>query len=166
MVSNIFFRFSDDEDNSCMERFKEKLDNILYEKTQQIENKRNIFVKRQMEIEDMDEGVLKKRLMYSQEVILGANTNQEERELHEAYQFCIREYECRHRETDITSLSLSNPDVSLTDKPDKPSKKKKDRRRSAEVVSMYRGKKSTYEKVAEASSAEEVYREAGEVILA
>ena len=131
----------------------------MYVKTQAIENKRHLFVKRQLEIEDMEDGVLKKRLMYSQEVILGNSVNQEERELHEAYQFCIREYECRHKDedkfVDLSSLSLSDSETNSK----QTSKKKKDRRRSAEVCSMYRGKKSTYEKVAEASTAEEIYKE-------
>ena len=37
----------------------------MYDRTQDIETKRTIFVKRQMEIEDMEDGVLKKRLLYS-----------------------------------------------------------------------------------------------------
>ena len=131
----------------------------MYEKTQVIENKRHLFVKRQLEIENMDDGVLKKRLLYSQDTIMGnSSVNQEERELHEAYQFCIREYECRHKDIDLSSLSLSDSDTpSKSSK--KKEKKKKDRRRSAEVCSMYRGKKSTYEKVAEAATAEEIYKE-------
>ena len=131
----------------------------MYEKSQVIENKRTVFVKRQMEIENMDDGALKKRLLYSQDVILDRNSvNQEERELHEAYQFCIREYECRHKDCDLSSisgLSLSDPETPVK----KTSKKKKDRRRSAEVCSMYRGKKSTYEKVLEAATPEDVYKE-------
>ena len=127
----------------------------MYDKTQVIENKRMMFVKRQIEIEDMDEGVLKKRLLYSQEVILANPVNQEERELHEAYQFIIREYECRHKE--IIS-EISEVDLKETT-PQKKKSKKKNKTRSAEVVSMYRGKKSLYEKVAEASSVEEIQRE-------
>ena len=130
----------------------------MYDKTQVIENKRMMFVKRQMEIEDMDEGVLKKRLMYSQEVILNNPVNQEERELHEAYQFIIREYECRHKESDINNSEIS--EVNLKDTtPSRKKSKKKNKTRSAEVVSMYRGKKSLYEKVAEASTTEEIQKE-------
>ena len=129
----------------------------MYDKTQVIENKRMIFVKRQMEIEDMDEGVLKKRLLYSQEVIMNNPVNQEERELHEAYQFIIREYECRHKESDISEISEV---VNLKETPtSKKKSKKKNKTRSAEVVSMYRGKKSLYEKVAEASTCEEIQKE-------
>ena len=129
----------------------------MYDRTQDIETKRTIFVKRQMEIEDMEDGVLKKRLLYSQEVILGNSVNQEERELHEAYQFIIREYECRHRpDNDISEIS----EIDMKQKtPVKKKSKKKNKTRSAEVVSMYRGKKSLYEKVAEASSAEDIERE-------
>ena len=129
----------------------------MYDKTQVIENKRMMFVKRQMEIEDMDEGVLKKRLLYSQEVILANPVNQEERELHEAYQFIIREYECRHKESDIQS-EISEVNLKETT-PLKKKSKKKNKTRSAEVVSMYRGKKSLYEKVAEASTAEDIQKE-------
>merc|ERR1711976_121081 len=129
----------DDEENSDPVQFKRRLDNLMYEKSQVIENKRTVFVKRQMEIENMDDGALKKRLLYSQDVILDRNSvNQEERELHEAYQFCIREYECRHKDIDLSSISLSLSDPETPVK--KTNKKKKDRRRSAEVCSMYRGK--------------------------
>ena len=130
----------------------------MYDKTQVIENKRMMFVKRQMEIEDMDEGVLKKRLLYSQEVILANPVNQEERELHEAYQFIIREYECRHKESDNIQSEISEVNLKETT-PAKKKSKKKNKTRSAEVVSMYRGKKSLYEKVAEASTAEDIQKE-------
>ena len=158
-LTNLFISAYDDEEvdqHVAAIKFKEKLDDLMYDKTQVIENKRMMFVKRQIEIEDMDEGVLKKRLLYSQEVIMNNPVNQEERELHEAYQFIIREYECRHRESDISEISEVNLKETT---PAKKKSKKKNKTRSAEVVSMYRGKKSLYEKVAEASSVEEIQRE-------
>ena len=135
-----------------MDQFKEQLDQILFSRTQLIENKRMMYVKRQLEIEKMEENSLKKRLLYAEEVKIGKDANQEERELHEAYQFCIREYEVRHRE---------RPGIESGDSPTlgRKGSRKKDKKRSSEVISMYRGPKTVYEKTAEAMSAEEVWKE-------
>lgn len=128
-----------------MNEFKDRLDKIFNEKYVDIENKRMVHIKRQIDIDNMpDDNGLKKRLQYDIDNRIGPDPWQAERELHEAYQFVLREYEIRHRQR---RSSLANPN---------PTKKKKDRRRSAEVCSMYRGPKSYYEKVAESLPGEEV----------
>lgn len=121
-----------------------RLDKIFCEKYDVIENKRMLYIKRQIDIDNMDETSLKKRLQYGEDNKIGKDAWQEERELHEAYQFVIREYQVRHKQR---SNSLTPKD---------PTKKKKDRRRSAEVCSMYRGGKSYYEKIAESLPGEEI----------
>ena len=114
----------------------------MYDKYVAIENKRMLYVKRQLDLENMEETSLKKRLMYAEDHKIGKDVWQEERELHEAYQFCIREYEWRHRQR----KSSITPER----------KKKKNKTKSAEVCSMYRGAKSYYEKVAESLPGEEI----------
>ena len=75
-----------------MEEFKEKLDKIMYQKGQELENKRMIMVKKQIEIEKMEESTAKKRLQYNSEQMDKEKTlSIAERELHEAYQFVLRE---------------------------------------------------------------------------
>ena len=60
-----------------------------------------------------------------------------ERELHEAYQFCLREYEYRHRADEETDSAGNSRQGSI--------KKKKTKR--AEVVSVYRGRRDFYEQI-------------------
>ena len=75
-----------------MEEFKEKLDKIMYQKGQELENKRMIMVKKQIEIEKMEESTAKKRLQYNSEQMDKEKTlSIAERELREAYQFVLRE---------------------------------------------------------------------------
>lgn len=75
-----------------MEEFKEKLDKIMYQKGQELENKRMIMVKKQIEIEKMEDSTAKKRLQYNSEQMDKEKTlSIAERELHEAYQFVLRE---------------------------------------------------------------------------
>ena len=89
-ISNFFV--SDDDDVNRMEEFKEKLDKIMYQKGQELENKRMIMVKKQIEIEKMEESTAKKRLQYNSEQMDKEKTlSIAERELHEAYQFVLRE---------------------------------------------------------------------------
>ena len=97
MISKKFLHFqlffvSDDDDVNRMEEFKEKLDKIMYQKGQELENKRMIMVKKQIEIEKMEESTAKKRLQYNSEQMDKEKTlSIAERELHEAYQFVLRE---------------------------------------------------------------------------
>ena len=89
-ISNFFV--SDDDDVNRMEEFKEKLDKIMYQKGQELENKRMIMVKKQIEIEKMEDSTAKKRLQYNSEQMDKEKTlSIAERELHEAYQFVLRE---------------------------------------------------------------------------
>ena len=144
-------RRSDDEDVNLFEGFKVKLDKMLFEETLRLDNKRLLHIKRQAEIEAMDDNGLKKRLQYANDQRVDKETvsiNLEEVEVHEAYQFCIREYEVRHRPVPVRCDSEGNL---LTQTP---KKHKKNRKQSAEVVSMYRGEKSVYEKVCEADGSE------------
>merc|ERR1711862_428161 len=88
----------DDEAHNASE-FKAKLDKIMYQKGQDLENKRMIMVKKQLEIEKMDDSTAKKRLQYNEVQQDKEKTlSIAERELHEAYQFVLREYDYRHKE--------------------------------------------------------------------
>lgn len=118
--------------------FKEKLDRVIFERTQAIEQKKNTQLRRLQKIEKIQDHNLKKRLLYNAEKMSTkeVTASAEERELHEAYQFLIREYEARHN----VSNNFLTP---------QPSKKRRSRR-SSEVVSVYRGEKDFYEKVNEA----------------
>lgn len=118
-----------------------KLDRVLFDKTQAIEQKRVMDYKKLKKIEKIEDNGLRKRLLYNaeQQAKKGASTpSAEERELHEAYQFLIREYECRHK----VSKDFLTPQPSV--------KKRRPRRGSHEMVSVYKGEKDFYEKVHEA----------------
>ena len=131
---------ADDEEVDVAE-FKEKLDRVIFEKTQAIEQKRVMDYKKLKKIEKIEDNGLRKRLLYNAEKQKNkavSTPSAEERELHEAYQFLIREYEARHN----VSNNFVTPQPSV--------KKRKPRRGSHEVVSVYKGEKDFYEKVHEA----------------
>ena len=131
--------FIDEEDEDDLAAFKDKLDKIMYKKWQNIDNKKVFFVKRQQMQDLMEESALKKRNQYEADMRKEQNWNAictEERELHEAYQFCIREYKARHK-----------PEVSIS--PTQGSIKKKRAKRGADTVSVYRGEKDYYERLVE-----------------
>ena len=89
----------------------------------------------------MDDSTAKKRLQYNEVQMDKEKTlSIAERELHEAYQFVLREYDYRHKEDEKEMDADGN---SLT--PNGSIKKKKTKR--AEVVSVYRGKKDFYEQI-------------------
>ena len=137
--SNLVSVFIDEEDEGDLAAFKDKLDKIMYEKWQNIDNKKVFFVKRQQMQDLMDESALKKRNQYAADMRKEQDWNAictEERELHEAYQFCIREYKARH----VEEVSIS-PQGSM--------KKQKRARRGADTVSVYKGEKDYYERLVE-----------------
>ena len=137
--SNLVSVFIDEEDEGDLAAFKDKLDKIMYEKWQNIDNKKVFFVKRQQMQDLMDESALKKRNQYAADMRKEQDWNAictEERELHEAYQFCIREYKARH----VEEVSIS-PQGSI--------KKQKRARRGADTVSVYKGEKDYYERLVE-----------------
>ena len=145
----LFLLFLDEDDDVNLTTFKEKLDRIMYEKSQTIENKKLFFCKRQSAQAEMEESALKKRNTYGADLKNEQNWNaicMEERELHEAYQFCIREYKVRHVEEITAADDPLSPQGSI---------KKKRPRRTADNVSVYRGEKDYYEKLMESLPNEE-----------
>ena len=79
------------------EEYKKKLDEILFKKTKDIEIRRDLKLKKQKEALGMADGALKRRIEYEMKNDKLLSTHDEERNLHEAYQFLMREYEARYK---------------------------------------------------------------------
>ena len=92
--------FIADDDNTTEEVVKSKLDSLLFQKTLEIETKRENLIKKKLKTDQMEEGQLKRRLKYQvdkeYDKVLGS-PGDEERILHEAYQFLMREFDARNK---------------------------------------------------------------------
>jgi hypothetical protein len=119
-----------------LEGFKVNLDKILYEKTNDIEVKRVLMQTHLKKVKKMENCPLKRRLLYNMESkIKDDPTSNEERQLHESYQFVLREYEARHKVS-----KLLTPQSSV---------RRRAKSASSQHTSVYRGEKDFYEKVCE-----------------
>lgn len=79
------------------EDVKKRLDEILFKKTKDVEVRRDLKLKKQKEALAMAEGALKRRIEYEMKNDKLLSTHDEERNLHESYQFLMREYEARYK---------------------------------------------------------------------
>ena len=81
---------------------KTKLDALLFQKTLAIETKRENIIKKKLRTDKMEEGQLKRRLKYEvdkeyDKLGQAGTPGDEERTLHEAYQFLMREFDARNK---------------------------------------------------------------------
>ena len=60
----LWLSYSLDDDNTTEEVVKAKLDELLFRKTLEIENKRETLIKKKLKTDQMEEGNLKRRLKY------------------------------------------------------------------------------------------------------
>ena len=98
------------------EEYKKKLDAIIFTKTKDIEIRRDLKLKKQKEALGMAEGALKRRIEYEMKNDKLLSSHDEERNLHEAYQFLMREYEARYKMAMVRLLmiiSFYNIDIIL-----------------------------------------------------
>ena len=79
------------------EEVKKKLDLILFKKTKDIEVRRDLKLKKNKEALAMADGALKRRIEYEMKNDKLLSTHDEDRNLHESYQFLMREYEARYK---------------------------------------------------------------------
>ena len=79
------------------EEVKKILDEILFKKTKDIEIRRALKMKKHKEALEMADGALKRRIEYEMKNDKLLSSHDEERSLHEAYQFLMREYEARYK---------------------------------------------------------------------
>ena len=79
------------------EDVKKVLDEILFKKTKDIEIRRDLKLKKQKDALQMADGALKRRIEYEMKNDKLLSTHDEERALHESYQFLMREYEARYK---------------------------------------------------------------------
>ena len=79
------------------EEYKKKLDEILFRKTKDIEIRRDLKLKKQKDALGMADGALKRRIEYEMKNDKLLSSHDESRNLHEAYQFLMREYEARYK---------------------------------------------------------------------
>ena len=79
------------------EEIKKKLDDILSRKTKDIEVRRDLKLKKQKEALEMEDGALKRRIEYEMKNDKLLSSHDESRNLHESYQFLMREYEARYK---------------------------------------------------------------------
>ena len=104
--------FIADDDNTTEEVVKSKLDSLLFQKTLEIETKRENLIKKKLKTDQMEEGQLKRRLKYQvdkeYDKVLGS-PGDEERILHEAYQFLMREFDARNKLHQVLILCTQNP---------------------------------------------------------
>ena len=103
--------FIADDDNTTEEVVKSKLDSLLFQKTLEIETKRENLIKKKLKTDQMEEGQLKRRLKYQvdkeYDKVLGS-PGDEERILHEAYQFLMREFDARNKLHQVVLTYLMN----------------------------------------------------------
>ena len=86
-----------DIENMEEEEVKKKLDVILFKKTKDIEIRRDLKLKKHKESLAMADGALKRRIEYEMKNDKLLSTHDEERSVHESYQFLMREYEARYK---------------------------------------------------------------------
>ena len=93
----MIINFISDIETMDEEEYKKKLDEILFRKTKDIEIRRDLKQKKQKEALGMADGALKRRIEYEMKNDKLLSSHDEERNLHEAYQFLMREYEARYK---------------------------------------------------------------------
>ena len=69
----------------------------MFRKTRDVEVRRELKLKKQKEALQMADGALKRRIEYEMKNDKLLSTHDEERALHESYQFLMREYEGRYK---------------------------------------------------------------------
>ena len=83
------------------------MDEVLFQKTLEIETKRENLIKKKLKAEKLADGVLKRRLKYQADKEYDKyldSPGDEERCLHEAYQFLMREFEARNKLEQVLEL--------------------------------------------------------------
>merc|ERR1712150_234421 len=89
------------------EEIKKKLDDILSRKTKDIEVRRDLKLKKQKEALEMEDGALKRRIEYEMKNGKLLSSHDESRNLHESYQFLMREYEARYKMAMIAAAAAA-----------------------------------------------------------